>query len=689
MAFTPRLTPPSYADLNWIHTSYGGKNQCIEISNGSVLPNCFSGDTKILTNIGKCTLKSLVYKEAMILTIDGRLHRAHINYYGKQELWNVVLSNGHVYSCTANHRWVVEISEALKYFISTENLKIGHKIPMYGKNKEYCYVKEVYNTYIVDDVYCPCEPDTHTCVLSGGEITGQCVGYAWGRFMEILGSTPKLSCGDAGTWYGYRADGYSRGSSPKLGAVACWAKPGSWGHVAIVEQINSNGIVTTSNSGYSSGRWWLEYGSAPNYLNWSGYIFQGFIYNPKGEDGKNNKLQEFLDEAESHIGDNGGWSWTTSGLSVGQPWCATFVVAVAKKVGILNKVIANSFGAGEICRLGVVNNYGKWFAGPAQGGSTRPMPGDLIQFRWSAYYTSNQYDCDHVGIVLEVSSTTVTTVEGNTGNSSNYLSTVKQKSYSLSSGAISGYFRPDWSKVGGYATSSGSTSIIGGQLYDMVNTKEDAILREVGYINGISPSTISSNIKLSVVNYTTALGAFFQNAIASSSGSNSNGNYNTDSLSNIPRIIVEFFTNKGLPISAGIGIAANVQAECGFQIDIAATDSNGLTSGGICQWNGPNFTALVQYCPDWKTNLTGQLNFLWYDMTNRNASYLEYLISLYYDRNQTFVEALSSLSNSADGSKTAADMFVRCYERPANMDYQSELRQGYAETLWNKVVPQL
>ena len=40
MAFTPRLNAPSTADKYWLRPSSGGYNQCINISGGSVLPNC-------------------------------------------------------------------------------------------------------------------------------------------------------------------------------------------------------------------------------------------------------------------------------------------------------------------------------------------------------------------------------------------------------------------------------------------------------------------------------------------------------------------------------------------------------------------------------------------------------------------------------------------------------------------------
>lgn len=119
-----------------------------------------------------------------------------------------------------------------------------------------------------------------------------CTGYAWGRFMEILGETPKLCTGNANRWYTFKKDGYERGQEPKVGAVACWSKQGDAGHVAIVEEISQDGkTITCSASGYSNpweDRWFLQKGTkAQGY--WEGsvkakYKFEGFIYNPKASD---------------------------------------------------------------------------------------------------------------------------------------------------------------------------------------------------------------------------------------------------------------------------------------------------------------------------------------------------------------------------------------------------------------------
>jgi surface antigen len=111
-----------------------------------------------------------------------------------------------------------------------------------------------------------------------------CTAYAWGRFWEISGERPRLSTGDAEDWWDYDADGYERGQTAKLGAVICWAKgiPGDdsdgAGHVAVVEKINADGSILTSNSAWNSTLFYEKLIQSDYEL--AGYTFQGFIYNP-------------------------------------------------------------------------------------------------------------------------------------------------------------------------------------------------------------------------------------------------------------------------------------------------------------------------------------------------------------------------------------------------------------------------
>ena len=110
-----------------------------------------------------------------------------------------------------------------------------------------------------------------------------CTCYAWGRFYELSGERPKLSTSNAENWYNH-SDGYKRGKTPKLGAVIVWAKGSvgnesdGAGHVAIVEQINSDGSIVTSNSAWGGSEFYMQ-NIGSNYA-LSGYTFLGFIYNP-------------------------------------------------------------------------------------------------------------------------------------------------------------------------------------------------------------------------------------------------------------------------------------------------------------------------------------------------------------------------------------------------------------------------
>lgn len=123
--------------------------------------------------------------------------------------------------------------------------------------------------------------------LGGGQVLANCVSYSWGRWRELLESDPKLSRRNAEDWYGYTEDGYKRSQTPKLFAVACWKKGrlqnenDGAGHVAVVEQVRSNGDIVTSESVYGGERFRSRaYTKASGYYLAKGYEFQGFILFP-------------------------------------------------------------------------------------------------------------------------------------------------------------------------------------------------------------------------------------------------------------------------------------------------------------------------------------------------------------------------------------------------------------------------
>ena len=121
--------------------------------------------------------------------------------------------------------------------------------------------------------------------IKDGSCLPNCVGYAWGRWRELLGDFHNLSRGNAEIWWGNTGDGYERGQTPKVGAVICWSKGKAGvssdgaGHVAIVEQVNADGSILTSNSNYSGTRFYTKTFKPPYSLGGT-YTFQGFIYLP-------------------------------------------------------------------------------------------------------------------------------------------------------------------------------------------------------------------------------------------------------------------------------------------------------------------------------------------------------------------------------------------------------------------------
>lgn len=122
-------------------------------------------------------------------------------------------------------------------------------------------------------------------------VLANCVGYACGRFNEIIGTMkyPSLNCNAenfierAKNTYGLQVVSY-----PTLGGIMVWQKGSTLsgndgaGHVAIVERIDSANQIYTSESGYGSSAFWNSTRRNDN-GRWglgSGYTFRGCIVNP-------------------------------------------------------------------------------------------------------------------------------------------------------------------------------------------------------------------------------------------------------------------------------------------------------------------------------------------------------------------------------------------------------------------------
>ena len=519
-------------------------------------------------------------------------------------------------------------------------------------------------------------------VLNG--VMPNCTGYAYGRFMEAGGVTScKLSTANAGLWYGNTSDGYTRGQTPKLGAVICFDNPGKAGHVAIVEKINSDGSIVLSESGYmSTSYFWTSTQYPPNYYH-SPYKFQGFIYNPYVKN--TTKVEDFIKEAKSKINKSFSGSFDNK-----NDCSAAFVVSCAKAVGgLIDVVIPNNIHPSEFAKKGIQDKLGSFVSSARKNAKV----GDIILIRDKAKelaknlfstavgstiggvvgaavannVTDNmtKYSCDDVGIVIEVQDSKVIVVMAESHDN------IKKKEYSFSSNACYGFYRPDWSKV-----DSNPSLVFGydslGKFYDTENTEEDATIREVGYLSSDNKPTLSkSNIRLSVVNYTTMMSAIMDDLLVPMMYSSDN--VILDGVENQnARIIIDSLIKKGLNAAAAVGICANIKQESGFN-PAAVNGSSG--AAGICQWLNSRYTAMVNMVgSNWRNNLSGQIDYLWYELTCTSES--------------AVMTNLKSVANTEAGAREAAEWFVRKFERCGNYDVEVPRRQKNASELWGQIVIQ-
>lgn len=147
-----------------------------------------------------------------------------------------------------------------------------------AENKYYIRKPAGYSTAIKG---LPTDPDC--------DVLANCVGFAHSRFHEIA-RRPQMDLFDPvnaeNIYENAKAHGLQTGDKPKLGAMIVWQKGATLsgsdgaGHVAVVEQINADGSIVISQSGWNASKpFWTQVLKAPWYYG-AGYKFLGFVYNP-------------------------------------------------------------------------------------------------------------------------------------------------------------------------------------------------------------------------------------------------------------------------------------------------------------------------------------------------------------------------------------------------------------------------
>lgn len=123
----------------------------------------------------------------------------------------------------------------------------------------------------------------------GCDVLANCVGYAVGRFHEIAGDKTMslLDPVNAEKLYANaQQHGLKTGTTPQLGALIVWQKGATLsgsdgaGHVGVVERVDSDGTIITSESGWGAKKPFWTTVRKPPYAYGTGYKLLGFVYQP-------------------------------------------------------------------------------------------------------------------------------------------------------------------------------------------------------------------------------------------------------------------------------------------------------------------------------------------------------------------------------------------------------------------------
>lgn len=395
-----------------------------------------------------------------------------------------------------------------------------------------------------------------------------------------------------------------------------------------------------------------------------------------------NPIQMFIDIAMSHKDEDGTFAYSLSGLSAPYAFCAAFIVSCGRKLEqqiglpIIGNIIFFSWGALDITRYSsslngsFISNPGTWINGIMLGNIAVPSPGDIILYKYPSNY--------HVGIVRGVANGKVYTIEGNvTHIATGRAHMCDTRERDLGDSTIYAYCRPNWSVVGGsysgvnsvlmnsqnasnviYATQVKPSTqptdttqtptiitpktatpkdvvkdtvqdlepiepatLISKSLYQTASTREDAILREVCYIDNSGNKTLSkTGIKLSVINYTSALSMLVRNEDSSEYYFDGN-RLDTDLLTDSrEKVVCRYLLDKGFNAPQMVGILSVIWKISEFQSDFVDKSKQRY---GIMGWNKSDIEKVIRSCgKTWQNNITGQLDYWWIDVTLNHKDFI-------------------------------------------------------------------
>lgn len=165
------------------------------------------------------------------------------------------------------------------------------------------YIRKVNGGYSLCIKGKPTDPNAN--VLSN------CVGYACGRFNEIIGKMkyPELNCNAENFIERAKSIGLKISNKPVLGGIMVWQKGSTLsgndgvGHVAVVERIDNDNQIYTSESAYG-GRAFYNVTRKNTNGRWgagSAYKFRGCIINPAIEEPEKKKFKKYYIRVTANV----------------------------------------------------------------------------------------------------------------------------------------------------------------------------------------------------------------------------------------------------------------------------------------------------------------------------------------------------------------------------------------------------
>lgn len=144
--------------------------------------HCVTAETKILTDNGNFSIKSLLNKNVNIWN-GKKWSNVLVKETGVQEIYKVTLSNGITLNCTNGHKWFIEDNNGNKIIkITTELFENDNIYPFKLPSLPNIIIndikiKNVEKTGISEMTYCFNEPEEHAGVFNG-ILTGQSETYS-------------------------------------------------------------------------------------------------------------------------------------------------------------------------------------------------------------------------------------------------------------------------------------------------------------------------------------------------------------------------------------------------------------------------------------------------------------------------------------------------------------------------------